>query len=343
MSFSPAAVSHFSPMHFWQDFRFGFNMLMGRAPEDTPNLDESSVPPDPESAGGSMQERGAANLGIDDRPPSTPGGATNGNDDHTSTGPVAEKELDENEMPVQLHTMSETIFPHARPMRMYTSTRASQGADLRIENQGSAYVGDGIPSMGLSVTLGGLRVTDYGALETGGVLPTLVGGPAAAAATGRDGSIDDAATAASSAGGTTDATIALYGGGRLEIGLNVTSISVVALPGRMLAILDVVLACVMGPPAARKANELDQLEDDVAEEEQEEATGGGDQVLAPSARWEVLDTVRNAYLYLGRMNARFTIKVGEFALLLPQNAMDARTNILMAQVRRFSEESTPRY
>lgn len=137
------------------------------------------------------------------------------------------------------------------------------------------------------------------------------------------------------AGGTTMATLAFYSGGRLEVGLDFTDASVVALPARIMAIIDVVLACVMGPPAARQAMELDALEDEVAEEEEEEATGrSGTEVLAPSARWEVLDRVRSAYLYFGRMDARFTIRVNNFALLLPQNAQDVRTNILMAQVRR---------
>lgn len=255
-------------------------------------------------------------------------------------------DLKDDEMPVLLHTFTDTIFPDARPMRLFEPTRHGQGADLRKEDYGKAKVGDGIPSMFLSLTLGGTRVTDYGALEDGGVFPTLVGGPSAVPADGQpvtEGAAKSGATAAaegggevitSAAGGTIEVTLGLYSQGRLEAGMDFTDVSVVALPARILAILDVVLACVMGPPAARKAMEMEALEEEVVEEEEEEATGGyGVEVLAPSARWEVLDRVRSAYLYLGRMDARFTIHVDGFALLLPQDTRVVSTNVLMAQVR----------
>lgn len=258
---------------------------------------------------------------------------------HTPIAPAGADDLEDHEMPVQVYTFSHTTLPDALPMSLYSPTRLSQGADLRVEDLGSTEVSDGVAAMDLALVIGGTRVTDYGALEDGGVLPTLIGGSAAAPASGSVGDIDSGGGGngedAVGTWGRTEVGLHFYTGGRLEIGVNASSIGVVALPGRMLAILDIVLACIMGPPSARQAAEMDTLEEEVAEEEEEEATGGyGDEVLAPSARWVVLESVRSAYLYFGRMDARFTVHVADFALLLPQDARDAFTNVIMAQVRR---------
>lgn len=280
-----------------QDFKFGFNMLMG-----------SVATPAAEGVG----EGGPSPL-----PPGDAGDA----DSAAGAGDPEE------EGPVQLHTFSGTLFPDARPIRLYKPSRLGQGADLRVESFGdNDRVGDGVAGMSLSLVLGGTRVTDFGALEDGGVLPTLIGGPAAMSATG-DG--DDS----HAAGGTTKATLALFVGGRLEAGLDFQSCTVVALPGRIMAIIDVVLACLMGPPAAREAQELNALEEEVEAEEAEEATGGVGTTEVVDARWKAVDKVRGAYLFLGRMDARFSVRVDAFSLILPQDSRDVRTNVVMAQVR----------
>lgn len=263
-------------------------------------------------------------------------------------GPAAAAGADDPEeegMPVQLHTFSDTMFADARPIRLYQPSRLGQGADLRVEDFGHPEkVGDGIAGMSLSMLLGGTRVTDFGALEDGGVLPTLIGGPAAAAAAGAAGAGvagssggggGDDGHDAHAAGGTTKLTLALYTGGRLELGLDFDSCTVVALPGRIMSILDVVLACLMGPPAAREAQELNALEDEVEMEEAEEATGGAEASTIVDSRWKAMDNIRGAYLFLGRLDARFSVRVRDFSLLLPHDSRDTRTNVIMAQVRRW--------
>ncbi|CAM9288314.1 unnamed protein product, partial [Ectocarpus sp. 8 AP-2014] len=282
------------------DFKFGFNMLMGSVAA------EAATTPCTEGAG----EGGPSPL---------PAG------DAAGAGAAAGAGEPEEEGPVQLHTFSGTLFPDALPIRLYKPSRLGQGADLRVESFGdNDKVGDGVAGMSLSLVLGGTRVTDFGALEDGGVLPTLIGGPAAVSAVG-DG--DDS----HAAGGTTKATLALFVGGRLEAGLDFQSCTVVALPGRVMAIIDVVLACLMGPPAAREAQELNALEEEVEAEEAEEATGGVGTTEVVDARWKAIDKVRGAYLFLGRLDARFSVRVDAFSLILPQDSRDARTNVVMAQ------------
>lgn len=249
----------------------------------------------------------------------------------------------EEEGPAQVHTFSTTLIPDSRPVRLYKPSRLGQGADLRVESFGKVdEVGDGVAGMSVSFVLGGTRVTDFGALEDGGVLPTLIGGPAAATATsvgGGGSSVSDNRREGDdqdchAGGGTTRATLALYTAGRLEAGLDFESCTVVALPGRIMAIIDVVLACLMGPPKAREAQEAEALEEEVEAEEAEEATGGVGTTEVVDARWKAIDKVRNAYLFLGRLDARFTVRVKEFALVLPQDSRDPRTNVIMAQVSR---------
>ena len=283
-----------------QDFKFGFNLMMGSV---------------------ACAADGEAPAAHDGHGCSEDPGAAAGADDPEEGG-----------MPVQLHTFSDTMFADARPIRLYKPSRLGQGADLRVEHFGHQdEVGDGIAGMSLSMVLGGTRVTDFGALEDGGVLPTLIGGPAAAAASGTpaggDGGDDPHA-----AGGTTKLTLALFTGGRLELGLDFDSCTVVALPGRIMSILDVVLACLMGPPAVREAQELNALEDEVEMEEAEEATGGVGANTIVDSRWKAIDKVRGAYLFLGRLDARFSVRVNDFSLLLPQDSRDTRTNVIMAQV-----------
>lgn len=242
-------------------------------------------------------------------------------------GAAASSELGDEELSVQFYTFSSSILPQAERMRLHAPARLGQGADLRIETVGSEQVCDGVPSMSLELTLGGARVTDFGGLEDNGVLPTLIGGQAAVSADGSSVAVDGGE-------GLTTLKLALYGVGGLEVQFDCTSVSVVALPGRIMAILDVVLACLMGTPSAREAAQLDALEEEVAEEEEEEATGGfGGEVLAPSSRWKALDNVRSTYLYFGRMHARVAVNVQGFALLLPQDERDAFTNVIMAQAR----------
>ncbi|CAM9706333.1 unnamed protein product [Ectocarpus sp. 13 AM-2016] len=256
------------------DFKFGFNMLMGSVAA------EAATTPCAEGAG----EGGPSPL--------PPGDAAD-----AGAGAAAGAGEPEEEGPVQLHTFSGALFPDALPIRLYKPSRLGQGADLRIESYGdNDKVGDGVAGMNLSLVLGGTRVTDFGALEEGGVLPTLIGGPAAVSA-GGDG--DDS----HAAGGTTKATLALFVGGRLEAGLDFQSCTVVALPGRIMAIIDVVLACLMGPPAAREAQELNALEEEVEAEEEEEATGGAGTTEVVDARWKAID----------------------------KDSRDARTNVVMAQ------------
>ncbi|CAB1109754.1 unnamed protein product [Ectocarpus sp. CCAP 1310/34] len=282
------------------DFKFGFNMLMGSVAA------EAAAAPCAEGAG----EGGPSPL-----PPGDAAGA----------GAEAGAGEPEEEGPVQLYTFSGALFPDALPIRLYKPSRLGQGADLRVESFGdNDKVGDGVAGMSLSLVLGGTRVTDFGALEDGGVLPTLIGGPAAVSAAG-DGDGSHAA------GGTTKATLALFVGGRLEAGLDFQSCTVVALPGRIMAIIDVVLACLMGPPAAREAQELNALEEEVEAEEAEEATGGVGTTEVVDARWKAIDKVRGAYLFLGRLDARFSVRVDAFSLILPQDSRDARTNVVMAQ------------
>lgn len=233
----------------------------------------------------------------------------------------------DDEMPVQFYTFSSSILPNAERMRLHAPVRLGQGADLRIEQMGGEKVCDGVPSMSLELILGGARVTDFGGLEDNGVLPTLIGGQSAVAADGSTVAVDGGE-------GLTTVKLALYGVGGLEVQFDCASVSVVALPGRIMAILDVVLACLMGTPSAREAAQLDALEEEVAEEEEEEATGGfGSEVLAPSSRWKAVDNVRSTYLYFGRMHARVAVNVQGFALLLPQDERDAFTNVIMAQAR----------
>lgn len=248
--------------------------------------------------------------------------------------PAGANDPEEQGMPVQLHTFSGPLFPDARPIRLYKPSRLGQGADLRVESFGHPeVVGDGIAGISLSLVLGGTRVTDFGALEDGGVLPTLIGGPAAVVAPAGSSGGGTGATP-HAAGGTTKATLALYSGGRLEAGLDFQSCTVVALPGRIMAIIDVVLACLMGPPAAQKAQELDALEDEVEMEEAEEATGAGGAGATEiiDSRWKAIDKVRGAYLFLGRLDARFSVRVNAFSLLLPQDSRDPHTNVIMAKV-----------
>lgn len=245
--------------------------------------------------------------------------------------PAGANDPEEQGMPVQLHTFSDSLFPDARPIRLYKPSRLGQGADLRVETFGNPEeVSDGIAGIGLSLVLGGTRVTDFGALEDGGVLPTLIGGPAAASTgSGGGGGGGDIPHAV---GGTTKATLALFSGGRLEAGLDFQRCTVVALPGRIMTIIDVVLACLMGPPAAQKAQELEALEDEVEMEEAEEATGGAETTEIIDSRWKAIDKVRGAYLFLGRLDARFSVRVNAFSLLLPQDSRDTHTNVIMAQV-----------
>ncbi|CAM9823299.1 unnamed protein product, partial [Ectocarpus fasciculatus] len=258
------------------DFKFGFNMLMGSVAA------EAATTP----CTGGVGEGGPS--------PAPPG------DTAADAGAAAGAGDPEEEGPVQLHTFSGTLLPDALPIRLYKPSRLGQGADLRVESFGdNDTVGDGVAGMSLSLVLGGTRVTDFGALEDGGVLPTLIGGPAAVSATGGDGDVDDS----HAAGGTTKATLALFVGGRLEAGLDFQSCTVVALPGRIMAILDVVLACLMGPPAAREAQELNALEEEVEAEEAEEATGGVGTTEVVDARWKAVD----------------------------KDSRDAHTNVVMAQ------------
>lgn len=256
------------------------------------------------------------------------------NPPHQSEGPQAKaaacpgsSDSENDEMSVQFYTFSSTILPQAERMRLHEPARLGQGADLRVEEIGSNEVCDGVSSMSLELTLGGARVTDFGGLEDNGVLPTLIGGQAAVSADGSSVAVDGGE-------GLTTLKLALHGVGGLEVQFDCASVSVVALPGRIMAILDVVLACLMGPPSAREAAQLDALEEEVAEEEEEEATGGfGSEALAPSSRWRALDNVRGTYLYFGRMHARVAFNVHGFALLLPQDERDAFTNVIMAQAR----------
>lgn len=248
--------------------------------------------------------------------------------------------LENDEAPIVLHTFSATLLSDARPVRLIQPLRLTQGADLRIENFGDAEVGDGVPSMFIGLTMNGMRISDYGALEEGGAFASLLDGPSAALADGGalvsgSGGEGEYGGGSSGAQGKVRATLAFYCGGRLEIGGNFKSMSLVALPARVLAILDIVLACIMGPPAARKAQEMAALEEQVAEEEEEEALGGGKagELLAPSARQEALNTVRGGYLYFGRMDARITIRGEGLALLLAQDPGDTSTNVIMAQVK----------
>lgn len=237
----------------------------------------------------------------------------------------------EDEMPAQFHFFSGALFPDAQPMRLYQPKRRYQRANLETENFGKDGVtADGVAWMSVDLRLGGTRVTDYGALEDGGVFPTLVGGPAAS--TCPDGQDEGR-------GGEINAKLGLYSGGRLEVKVECISVTAVGLPGRLLVILDIILACFMGPPEAREAVEMEELEEEVAEEEEEEALGGGTggygygtQVVASNAKWEVLEQVRNMYLYFGRLNAKFSVRVSGFALLLPQDERDVGSNVLMAQV-----------
>ena len=276
-------------------------------------------------------------------------GGGSGSSDSSGDGDVdGANDPEDDLMPVQLHTFSDTLFPEARPIRIYQPSRLGQGADLRVESFGDdAEVGDGVAGMSLNLLLGGTRVTDFGALEDDGVLPTLIGGPAAAVAAaaaaaadgdgedGEDGGGDsDGGDAAHAGGGTTKVTLALYTGGRLELGLDFDSCTVVALPGRIMAVIDVVLACLMGPPKTREAQELNALEDEVEAEEAEEATGGaaGATTTIVDSRWKAIDKVRGAYLFCGRLDARFSVRVSSFSLLLPQDSRDTRTNFIMAQV-----------
>lgn len=284
------------------------------------------------AADGGEKEQGEAPAAHDGEGCSEDSGAAAGANDPEEEG-----------MPVQLHTFSDTMFPDARPIRLYKPSRLGQGADLRVESPGDLEkVGDGIAGISLSMVLGGTRVTDFGALEDGGVLPTLIGGPAAAVASSAAGTAGDSGgggggggggdDVSHAAGGTTKVTVALYSGGRLELGLDFDSCTVVALPGRIMSIIDVVLACLMGPPAAREAQELNALEDEVEMEEAEEATGGSGASTIVDSRWKAIDKVRGAYLFLGRLDARFSVRVNAFSLLLPQDSRDSRTNVIMAQV-----------
>ena len=236
----------------------------------------------------------------------------------------------EDEIPVQLHYFSDALFPDAEAMRFYQPKRLFQGADLRVEDDfGDDHVGDGVAWMSILLKLGGTRVTDYGALEDGGVLPTLLGGKSTTSSDRGPGGDEEGKE-----GGTINIKLVLFSGSRLEVRMDCDSVTTVGLPGRMLVILDILLACYMGPPAAREAMEMDEIEEEVLEEEEEEATGGyGVEVLAPSARWEVLEKVTNAYLYFGKLNAKFAVRVDGFALLLPQDERDVHSNVLVAQVR----------
>lgn len=290
-------LPHTLPTHtpscfcLWQDFRFGFKLLLGSTREPGDSGDEGGY----------------------DKP-----------DDKAA---------------VVLHTFSAALLPDARPIHLYQPLRLSQGADLRVEELGTQAVGDGVPFMFIELDMYGLRISDYGAFEDGSFFPTIVDGPAAAAmatttapatVTPREGG-DDGDVAQK---GRMRVTFAMFSGGRLEVGGDFTRMSVVALPDRMLAIVDVVLACFMGPPAARQQQEMDALEEEVAMEEEEGAVGGKvDGILAPSSRQEALTAVQSAYLFFGRMDARITVRVEDFALLLVQNAQDSCTNVIMAQVR----------
>lgn len=251
-------------------------------------------------------------------------------------------DLPDDKAPVMLHTFSAAVLPDARPIHFYQPLRLSQGADLRVEHLGTLVVGDGVAFMSMDLRTHGLRISDYGGFEDGGVFPTLVDGPAAVAATAAATStvafVDGAGAEAGSGDGVRKGemlvTFAMYSGGRLEIGGDFKRMSVVALPDRIMAIVDVVLACFMGPPAARQEQEMEHLEEEVALEEEEEALGGkGGEVLAVSSRQEALTAVQAAYLYLGRMDAGITVKAETFALLLAQDRRDSSTNVLMAQVR----------
>lgn len=271
------------------------------------------------------QEIGLADQGIGSQPQAVPTLA------ESQRPAVGTDDTEKDGVPVESHVFSDSIFSNARPIRLYVPCRVSQGADLRLENLGTENVTDGTPYMGMSITLGGMRITDYGALEEGRFMPTLIGGPVMTPTDGGANTMDG--DKIFNGGGTSKGTIQYHSGGLLEIGLNFTGVSVVALPDRILAILDVVLACVMGPPAARQASEMEDFEAEVAEEKEEEATGGyGAEVLDRSARMQALDAVRNSYLYFGRWDARSTIGVEAFTLVLPQDTLDARTNIIVAQV-----------
>lgn len=248
------------------------------------------------------------------------------------TGDADGYDLPDDKAPIVLHTFSAALLPDARPVHFYQPLRLSQGADLRVEHLGTVLVADGVAFMSIGMRTHGLRISDYGGLEDRGVFPTLVDGPAAVAAI--------AATSTMAAGSDDDVqkgemhiSFTMYSGGRLEVGGDFKRMSVVALPGRLMAIVDVVLACFMGPPAARQEQEMDILEEEVALEEEEEALGGhGGEVLALGSRQEALTAVQGAYLYLGRMDARITVKAEMFTLLLVQDMRDSSTNVLMAQV-----------
>ena len=302
----PLCLNTNPALYLVQNFGFGFNMFMGSV---------ASTPDDTLCAAyGDREENPAHESGGSQAQVECPGAAG-------SSDPV------DDEMSVQFYTFSSSILPNAERMRLHAPARVGQGADLRIENKGGEELGDGVPSMSLELTLGGARVTDFGGLEDNVVLPTLIGGQAAT-------SSGKSSVAVDGGEGLTTLKLALYGVGGLEVQFDCASVSVVALPGRIMAILDVVLACLMGTPSAREAAQLDALEEEVAEEEEEEATGGfGSEVLAPSSRWKAVENVRSTYLYFGRMHARIKVNVQGFALLLPQNERDAFTNVIMAQAR----------
>lgn len=288
-----------------QDFEFGFNMLMGSV------------------SGNARGSRSTVRT-------------------RRNTGRDANEHADE-EAPIVMHTFTSALFPDARPMRIFIPLRPMQGADLRVEDCVSSEVGTGIPYMSLRLMMNGLRLADYGALEGGGVFPTLVGGPAEApawrpaAGSLREGGVTigrQSSRGIGASNGKSLVTLAFYTGGRLELGCNLESISLVAMPDRFLVVLDVVLACLTGPPAARKAREMDALEQQVADEEEEEAMGARvGELVAPNARQEALSSVRGAYLYFGRMDARITIRGRDLVLLLVQDSRNAATNVVMAEVR----------
>lgn len=293
----------FSPLCLvCKDFECNFDLLMGSVSEDRAASAETRSSHEDEDEEG--QEMESVVAGADEL---------------------------EDEMPAQYHLFSGALFRDAQPMRLYQPKRRCQGADLRTENFGrDGVTADGVAWMFVNLRLEGTRVTDYGALEDGGVLPTLVGGPAASTCV--DGQDEGR-------GGAINVKLGLYSGGRLEVKVECNSVTAVGLPGRMLVILDILLACFMGPPEVREAVEMEELEEEVAEEEEEEALGGGTggygygtQVVARNAKWEVLEQVRNMYLYFGRLNAKFSVRMCGFSLLLPQDERDVGSNVLMAQV-----------
>ncbi|CAM9134369.1 unnamed protein product [Choristocarpus tenellus] len=340
-----------------QELKLNFNMLMGVASplprdvdENRPMLSSNSLPQDMTPAD---SNEGSDQIQQESRPLVSEVGRRGPADEVVGMVSATEKR----------HQFSTAILPEREWLAIqvrppyYLDGKVGLGADLRLESHGNEERSDGSnvleipcnPSMSVGLELASVRITDYGGLNNGVVFPTLVDAPvlgsgvvAVEEARARDGSVKEEESQVDGdqgRGKVVKVEFSMYSWGRIEAGVDVSRVTLTALPMRGLAILQTVLNCFTGDEVSRSEAELDTLEeeglklseeDSEEEDSEEEGEGAGNGVGRVGKL--VPEPPHAAYMWLGRIEARVSACLTEVHVVLVQDREDVTTNVLMMQV-----------